>query len=333
MNPSSRHLLEKWQVRIAAAVALAVAWFACWQLVSPRDTQGVMAFLPDGQYGRLSTYAGLVWAISFGCALLTLSAPPEGALLAALVGAIGLSLRGGPMRALLWRWQSDPGRLFSLLAAELVVLGGVLAGAMIVIALVRSAARRIRPGWVWSEPASGEVEAPPAPAAPAAAQRPFRSWLQNTLDLLRGRSRGGKATALHALGCLVMELALAVILLVFTFRSTDRGQIAFALAASFFVGALVAGHVFPVGSAVPIWLGPIIMGTVVLILGGTAGAASGLIWRDALIVARGIPLRAALPVDWMVWGGGGAVAGFWMSRRLHFASRAGEEKEAQKEKA
>lgn len=330
MNPSSRHLLEKWQVRIAAAVALAVAWFACWQLVSPPDTQGVLAFLPDGHYGRLSTYAGLVWAISFGCAVLTLSAPPEGALLAALVGAIGLSLRGGPMRALLWRWQSDPGRLFSLLAAELVALGGVLAGAMIVIALVRSAARRIRPRWVWTEPASGEGEASPAPAA---AQRPFRSWLQNTLDWLRGRSRRGKPTALHALGCLLMELALAVILLVFTFRSTDRGQIAFALAASFFVGALVADHVFPIGSVVPIWLGPIIMGMAVFILGGTTGAASGLIWRDALIVARGMPLRAALPVDWLAWGGGGAVAGFWMSRRLHFAALAGEEKEAKKEKA
>ena len=130
-----------------------------------------------------------------------------------------------------------------------------------------------------------------------------------------------------------MELALAVVLLVFTFRSTDRGQIAFALAGSFFVAALVADHVFPVSSVVPIWLGPIIMGTVVFILGGTAGAGGGLVWRDALIVGEGMPLRAALPVDWLAWGGAGAVAGFGLSRRLHFASRARKEKEAKREKA
>ena len=111
-----------------------------------------------------------------------------------------------------------------------------------------------------------------------------------------------------------------MILLVFSFRSTDRGQIAFALAGSFFVAALVADHVFPVRSPVAVWIGPILIGVVVFLLGRGAGAGDELLWRNALTVARGLPLRAALPADWLAWGCGGAVAGFWLSRRLHFAT-------------
>jgi hypothetical protein len=30
------------------------------------------------------------------------------------------------------------------------------------------------------------------------------------------------------------------------------------------------------------------------------------------------PLRAALPLDWIALGGGGAVLGYWISRRGHY---------------
>lgn len=330
MRQVYQYWLEKWQVWITAAAALGLTWFACWHWVSPWDPNGALAFLPGGSYGRLGAFAGVIWAIALGCAALTLSAPPEGALLAVLVGAVGLSLRGGPMRALLWQWQPDQGRLFSLLALEVVALAAILGGAMALIALARRAARQIHAGWVWAEPAT-EKSGPPS--RPTTAQWILGSWFRNILASLRGASRPTQTRVVQALGCLLMELALAVILLVFTFRSTDRGQIAFALAGSFFVAALLADHVFPVRSAVPIWLGPVLMGAAVFALGGAADTGSGTIWRDALIVARGLPLRAALPVDWLAWGGGGAVAGFWISRRLHFAALARKEAEAKKDKA
>ncbi len=324
MNPAYRHWLERMQVRLTAATALAVAWFACWQLVRPWDPQAALAFLPDWGYGRLATYAGVIWVIAAGCAVLTLSAPPHGALLATLVGAVGTSLHSGPMRTLLWRWQDDEGPLFALLAVEVLLLALILLGAMILIGLVRGLFRRLRPGWVWSAPDGEQSPAPPA--------NPSRSWASKVWQLLRSRPSELRASALRGMGCLLMELALAVIVLVFTFRSTDRGQIAFALAASYFVAALVADHVFPVRSSLPIWLGPIIMAFVVFMLGSTEGAAAGGMWRDDLMVARGLPLRAALPVDWFSWGGAGALAGFAVSHRLHLAARAKQQAEAKEAK-
>ena len=120
-------------------------------------------------------------------------------------------------------------------------------------------------------------------------------------------------------GAALMELAVAVILMVFTFRSTDRGQVAFALAASFFVAALTAHYIFPVRCSLPFCVGPIFMGLVVFVLGTIgAGGAPGPAWHNALVVARSLELRAAMPVDWLCLGCGGAVAGFWLSRRLRY---------------
>jgi len=298
MNPQQRHWLEKTQVQVTAAIAMVFAWFVCWRAVTPWEAQGVLSFLPDGAYARLAAYAGVVWGIALLCAVLTLSGPPEGALLATLVGAAGLSLRSEPARMMLWRWEANSGRVFCLLAVEVLALAGILAGAMVVIALTRAAGGRLFPRLTWAgeQPESDS-------SSPAAA------------------GRGHKANRLpQMIGAGLLEIAVALTLLVYTFRSTDRGQIAFALAASFFVGALAAHWAFPIRSSIPFWLGPILMAVVVFAL-GSAGAkgSSGPAWYNVLIVARRIPLRAALPVDWLAWGGGGAVAGFWLSRRIRHA--------------
>ena len=295
MNPLQRHWLEKMLVYATAAVALAAAWFACWHAVMGWDS-GILSFLPDGAYARLAAYAGVVWGISLLCAVLTLSAPVEGALLATLIGAAGLSLRSGPARALLWRWpEAKIGQLFSLLALEVLVLGAILGGAMVVILLVRALLRRLLPRRLWARP-QGDGGADSAD----------QETKKNPIARMAGAA--------------LMEIAVALILLVYTFRSTDRGQIAFALAASFFVAALAAHWTFPVRSTLPFWIGPIFMAAVVFAL-GSAGAqgGDGPEWYNAIIVARGLPLRAALPVDWLACGCGGAVWGFWASRRIRYA--------------
>ncbi len=297
MSHHRRHLLEKVQVQVAAAAALAIVYFLIAPALRPWEPVGATAFVPMGDYGRFVVFAVAVWAISAGCAALTLSARPEGALLATLVGVAGFSFASGPMRMLLWRWEGNFGRLFALLSAEVLAMAVVVLGAMIVIVLVRAGLHRLLPKVTWKNPA---------------------------LTAKSTDKQAGKTQVMHAAGAVIMELAVAMLLLVITFRSTDRGQIAFALAASFFIAALAAHQTFPIRTVVPLWFGPIIMAVLVFALGwvGASGGGSGPVWQSALMSARNLPLRAALPVDWLALGSGGAVAGFWLSSRMKEAKPA-----------
>lgn len=292
MSLHKRHLLEKVQVQIAAVAALAVVYFLIAPALRPWEPGGATAFVPMGDYSRLAIFAVAVWALAAGCAVLTFSARPAGALLATLVAVAGFSFRSGSARTLLWRLDGNIPRLFALLAAEILIMAAVVLGAMIVIAIVRAGMCRLLPELTRKYP---------APNAKA------------------DDERAGKTRLTHAAGAVIMELAIAMLLLVITFRSTDRGQIAFALAASFFVSALAAHQTFPIRTIVPLWFGPIIMAVLVFALGwvGVSAGDGGPAWQVALMSARNLPLRAALPIDWMALGAGGAVAGFWLSSRIH----------------
>jgi len=306
MDLQHRHMLEKLQVWIAAAAAACVAWFAAWPLVRPWDRGGALAFVPTGDWASLAVFAGVVVAMSSAVALVTLSARPEGALLAALAGVAGFAFRSGPMRTLLWRRADAPGRLFADLAIEMAAMTAVLAASALAVTCVRALLKRLLPRWAWSEPNR----------APGGRDGPRR------------KTARGQA-AMHVAGCLVMQMAVALICLVHLFRSTDRGQIAFALAGSFLLGSLIAHQVFPIRATAVLWAGPLIMGMAVYGLGAGA-SADGADWLRVLMVGQGVPIRAALPVDWLALGAGGAVGGFWISRRIHEAREAAETAQAAK---
>jgi len=222
---------------------------------------------------------------------LTLSARTEGALAAAMAGAAGLGLRSGPMASLLQ--QTDSLRAtFAVLAVETAALAAVVLATTGITLLIRALARRILPRWTWT----GDDDEPRR-------ARPIR-W---------------PSQAANVAGCMIVELAVAVIALAVTFRSGDPGQIAFALIASFFVAALVGHQVFPVNAAAAFWTPPLIVGVAILAMGGAVAAGGGPEWRQALMVAGGLPIRAALPVHWLGLGCGGALAGLWVSLRMHGA--------------
>lgn len=307
MTPQFKHWLEKAHVQAAAAAALAFMWFVGWRLVQPEDPQAALTFIPTGHYTCFAVFAALVLAFAAGCALATLPARPEGALLATLVGAAGLSLRSAPMRTLLWQFP-DPRWVFLKLAVEALLMVAVLIGAAGVILLVRGVFRRLAPRWVWKE----RPEQLPGGAEKAGAQGRAPDPSEPAATLRAGAARAG--------ACLLMEMAAATVLLVLTFRSSDRGQIAFALVGSFFLSALIAHQTFPARTVAACWLGPVIMAVAVFALGYlVANYSDQPTWHAALMVAQRLPLRAALPVDWMTLGGAGAVGGFWLSRRFHYA--------------
>lgn len=308
MRPENQHLAEKIQVRVAAVLAGVVSWWAIWCLVGPMDRQAAWAFFADGSLGRLAVFAAMVWALAAACAVLSVSSRPEGAILATLVGVAAMSVRSGPARNLLGTGEEAReavNGVFALLASELLVLAAVLAGAVLVVHVVRALVRPLAGSWFWSPP----------PAEPAAE---------------RGQGKGGKGDRAKAAppqqrligvaGFLAVELAVAVILLNVTFRSTETGQIAFALVSSFFVATFAAHLAFPIRSSIPCWLGPVLVGALVLALGALGQfTGPGPLWRRAILVAASVPMRAALPVHWIGLGCGGAVAGFWASCRFREA--------------
>ena len=289
--------MEKLQVEVAAAAAVVLAWFVAWPLVRPWDPDGALAFLtPSPEIDRLLAFAAAVWAIAACCALLTLSARAEGTLTAAMAGAAGLGLRSGPMASLLQE-ADDLRGTFAVLAVETAIMAAVVLGALLVIVLIRALARRITPGWSWP----GETDGERRPSS-----RPIR-W---------------PSKAANIGGCMIVELAVAVFVLALVFRSPETGQIAFALIGSFFVAALIAHQAFPVRTSIAFWAPPLVVGVAILALGGAVVKGTGPEWRQALMVAGGLPMRAALPVHWLGLGCGGALAGMWVSLRMREASRA-----------
>ncbi|MHC4718102.1 MAG: hypothetical protein ACYS5V_14105 [Planctomycetota bacterium] len=304
MTPETQHLAEKIQVRVAAVLAGLISWWAIWCLVRPMDSQAAWVFFVDGAYSRLAVFAAMVWALAAGCAALTLSARAEGAIAATLVGVAAMGVRSGPARNLLGPREGEIGTVFARLACELLVMAAVLAVAVIIIHVIRALARPLLPGWSWrGPPGEGEpVKGKPAGKAGA------------------GGSVAGGSALVPLAGFVAMQLAVAMVLLVVTFQSAETGQIAFALAGSFFVASFVAHLAFPIRSSIPCWVGPVIMGVLVLALGAIGDfGGPGPMWRRAIMVASRLPLRAALPVHWIGLGCGGAVAGFWASCRFREA--------------
>jgi len=210
-----------------------------------------------------------------------------------LAGVAALAVRSGSMATLLQQSAGPLQPTFAKLAAEAVALAAVLVGAVLVIALIRLGVRRIVPNWVWADAPPGPGRAKPNPKGPA--------WASAAGNLA---------------GCVIVQLAVGIIALVLTFRSTETGQIAFALIASFLAAALVAHQTFPVASWAPFCAAPLLIAVALLAMGGATVEGAGPEWRQALMVAKNLPLRAALPVHWLGLGCGGAVAGLWISLRM-----------------
>jgi hypothetical protein len=213
------------------------------------------------------------------------------------------------MRTILWRFDDHFRPVYLSMLGETLLLLVLLAEAAAIIWLVRWAVRLFRPGWLWQD----EPHDPHARLLEQASAE----WHQFAHGLAKG-----KHGWLILPACMALELAIATVLLVALFKSPERGQVAFALGVSFLLAALVTHQLLPVRLALPFWLAPMLMALVVYLFASDSfppGTGPG--WRQVELVARSLPIRAALPMDWLSLGAGGAVAGYWISRRTHHARR------------
>jgi len=326
MTRQQLYWIEKLEIQITSVLALAVVYLLGRGLIHGLDRSGPVSLLANGSYGALAVFAGIFWIVSALCAALTVTARPAGAMTTVLVGVGGIALGSGQMRSLLWNYSYDPSRLFHKLMVELLVLAVMLVVADIIVGLVRQAIQRAKPAWAWqgflavAEPRRGVRQAIGLVGEPAG------SWLDETCIVgpLAGRplrqaagksaDQPGRTGQFAVTGqAMIIAAVVAAGLILCLMRSADRGQIIFALFASFFVAALAGQYVCPSRYGRLVVLLPIVIGLGAYALAGAASISGLSGWMETGFYAR------ALPVDWLTAGGSGAALGYWLSTRLREA--------------
>ncbi len=305
------HYLEKLQVQIATAIALAAIYFLVAPSFRLADPAEALAFVPAAAPAMLARFAVLVWVLAAGMAIATIRTRPEGAMIATLIAAGGVSLRSSQLRTIFWRQDASIPSVYLQMAVELLVMLAILLAAYAIIIAIRKAVSKMKPAWVWSSPVSAT---PPAPAKPSAKGKtpavPFAD-LKTQQKLLT------------VLSNLAVSLAVAFVLVLLLMRTpsdwhgdAQRGQVIFALLTACLLAVLIAQHVAACPWRLLALLMPIVLGIVFCVLAWATHVGSGL---NAWISVRSY--ASALPIDWATAGCGGAMIGFWISSRMSEAKQ------------
>ncbi|MFP4104941.1 MAG: hypothetical protein ACLFVU_02530 [Phycisphaerae bacterium] len=325
MDHSKLHWLEKFQTQLAAVLVLAAMYFLIWPLIAPADPQAAVTFLPQGLYAEIIVYALAVWVLSALVAVLTIHARPESAMVATLIGAGGIALRSSRVRFLYMFNQDSLGGVFLGMIFELLILAIILIVASAIITFIRSRVESVKPRWVRKPKLEHLPEAQRMPVALSPGGASVIRWLVflNLVPLEarpteedrqpRKSAATQKINLLHqSVQFLAVGAVVAVLLLGLLLRSPDRGQVVFAVLASFTLGTLAAELLFPTPLGVLAWLLPLLAGIVCCLWGAVTPVP------DAAAGWAVVPLQArALPIDWMTFGVGGAFWGYWMGLRMH----------------
>jgi len=316
VNYQQRYWLEKFQVQVAGVASLVLAFFVLGPLLEGPDPEAPLTFLPFGGADRGRVFAACLVVLAGLCSVVTVSSRPSGALAASFLGSAGMALRSGQMRTLFWQRPEALGQVYFQMILELLALGVVVILAATVAGLVRWVWLRIRPGWLWQPSV-----VPPGEAPAYAATRGSALAAIDPTDLLRARFRGPKprspgrehstetelvASLPGALLGLVLSLALIFLLM----RSAQRLQILFALVASFALAVLIADRFSPIKCGFLPLLMPIVAGVLMYVLASSSSIAHlPQAWVGVGFYGR------ALPMDWVTAGCGGAMLGYWASKR------------------
>lgn len=331
MDHRRHHWLEKFQVQLVTVLVLAVVYFGLWPLLRGRDPHGALSLLAEGSFAKLALFAAVFWLLAGLAAAATFSGRPSGTRIVLLIGMAGLSLQSGQIRTLLWPRLENLDALYVTLIVEVLFLAAMLIVADVIIGLVRGSIGRLMPNWLWKNPLADLSEKERAKLGQAKIDRTYfvgglldTAVLNLFMDAFRKAGAEGSKKAPHAAPSretlartgefLLLALVISVALLLALMRSSNRGQILFALLASFFLATLIAHQVFPCPYGAVGWILPIFLAVCFYALAAVSGIGTppqG--WIEVSTYAR------ALPIDWLTAGGGGATAGFWASWRVHEA--------------
>lgn len=319
-----------------ALAALAGVYYWLWPALAAGDPQTAVAFLPPGHLVDVAGLIVVLLACAVVCSAVTVAARPLGSMLAALVGVAGVCCRSPGTRTLFWQEpQLSPAGIMLLLAGEVLLLGVLFSLAAFVVEFVRSTvARLLGSGLLWADPLAGLTEEErQGKLSDGVSSKDLGHVIGPIfLDLFvhigkRGSRDAGRRTwdagmLARCLACGVTGAVLAAVILLIFIQSADRGQVLFALLVSFLIGALVAHQRFPAPYSMVAILMVACTGAMFYLTAAIASVGSGPnAWMLAPVHAGpgSLPYAAALPIDWIAAGGGGAVIGFWISERIHEA--------------
>jgi hypothetical protein len=316
-------------------------YFCLWHQVQPADPQLPVSFFAAGGAGQLSVFIGISILTAVAVGALTISARPVGAIMAAILGVGGLGIKSQSFRGLLWSRQGDAANpqelqsMFGRLVAEVAVLTVLAVAIALIVLLSRRLAGRAAPGWMWRDPLEDSIAPLPRGTPPpkgflnAAIKAMGLGAVDYTVpgqkDSLVRICPSTRELLARMVSCLVMAGLIAGSLLLVLMQSDERGQTIFAVLASFTVAVLIAHHITPSPYPLVAWAPPLVLGIVFYVLGSmTQTGRSPQDWINVPKYAR------TLPIDWMTFGIGGGLLGYWFSSRLHEAKHI-EDLEAQDE--
>ncbi len=296
MNHHKLHWLEKLQIEVGVLAAVVAVYFLLWPLVRPGDPDNAVTFLVDGRLAQLGVFAAALLTLAAVAGLVFVTCRPEAAMLVAFIGIGGVSLRSVSWQQVIWLHPQAGSGVFGRLALETGVLSLLAILAIIVVMAVRRAVGLARPGWLWQRP---EVQPPQSGASkrPGAGQKPPADH-----ELAR-----------QTLSCLGLALVLTAAVVSLLMQSDDRAQVIFAILIGSMVAMLAAHQFFPSPLAgLGAWLAPALVPLAFYLLARSQPlAAEPQSWINVGMYAR------ALPIDWMTFGTGGGLLGYWFSARIH----------------
>jgi len=274
----------KAQVPLAAAVGMVVMYHLVWPAVRPFDPGMPLSFVLSANQDQWLTFTLAVLGLTAACGVLLVSARAEAAFFAVAAGAGGVVLCGEPFRALLQYDTLGVSTLFSRLTMETWILTGTMLAAWFFVLLLRSVVTWLRPGWAWQKPALADDDEP----APKAGE----VWQRGIM-------------------CLFIAVVLAGALLLLLQKADDRGQVIFAVSASFFLAMLAANQAAPGPFGLVAMLLPPMVATLMYALDGrTIFPPTPQGWAHVK------PYAMVLPLDWATFGTAGAMLGYCASARL-----------------
>jgi hypothetical protein len=313
---------ELLQIQIVTVLALAATYFLLWPMLRPADPQGPLALLAGGNAPGILAVLLVMAVLAALAAAVTVHSRPVGSITAALLGTGGLCLASPPLHALLWTRQGEFSGMFTGFIFELLALSVGVIVVCLVVGLIRQGIAGINPRWVWADPLARTPKPDgdgdwSAPGLAATVMDPVGSLLEmvgRRGSVAYGKNRAAMDEVKALAACLLLSAVAATVLYMVLVQSRERGQVLFALLASFTVGVLIAHQASPTSLAGPLLAMPVVLGVVIYLLGmfASAGSAGA---HDAWL--RVPPYAHALPLDWITAGCGGAGLGFWISSRIH----------------
>ncbi|MGB7158410.1 MAG: hypothetical protein WBD40_10125 [Tepidisphaeraceae bacterium] len=220
----SSYQRARFLLTVASLASFALCWFAGAAMGIPahRDYEVSLLSQPSP---AIALFVTLV--LTIGCALLGSAIAGtiryEAGLATAAIGLTALSIRGGPVRYVLF-YSTGP-QVFLTLTAELMILYAILGVAWAILWLLRNK------GWMQDDP--------------------FRDGVADLDEPVSQK--------LLALATQVVTMSILMMLLC---KSDQKPQVIASVALSAYLGTLAAHSLFPARPSMWYWIGPLVVGVV-----------------------------------------------------------------------